>query len=301
MSTTAATPRFGLVAPNGDDPIKNGDDLIRAIVAALDPTSGNGGAAKDQQGTFASIGAAGTRGRWYKATDGQGLIYRDNGSSLDPVVAGSAALAKLGLSDDTVVRRGKSIIPTAETRTNTAYGLLTTPDRVQGIVLPTDGWMVVAVQATWQESVVGAARAAIFIGANQIKIAQDGTAAPVTTAAAMSSTLNPNTDTVLSSYVGGLVGAPSDGGVAYTGDVTTGQVIGQVGTIISGSGKVPIVEVGGTIYGLASSSGTIAVAAGGFCLISAAAGTYDVSVQFKASSGSVTAKNRKLSVFTIGF
>ena len=36
-------------------------------------------------------------------------------------------------------------------------------------------------------------------------------------------------------------------------------------------------------------------------MVFAAAGTYDISVQFKASSGSVTVKNRKLWVWTMGF
>lgn len=39
----------------------------------------------------------------------------------------------------------------------------------------------------------------------------------------------------------------------------------------------------------------------GFVVLFAAAGTYDVSVQFKSSSGTVTAKERKLWVWTMGF
>lgn len=83
MSTTTPTPRFGLVAPNGDDPIKNGDDLIRAIVAALDPSSGNGGAAKDLQGLDASRPTGGSqppKGTFYFATD-TNRLYRSDGSA----------------------------------------------------------------------------------------------------------------------------------------------------------------------------------------------------------------------------
>src|SRR3954452_24168522 len=57
-------------------------------------------------------------------------------------------LDKLGLSSASTTRRGKSIIATTESRTNTAYGTLTTPDRVSSIVLPTDGLITIAYQAT---------------------------------------------------------------------------------------------------------------------------------------------------------
>jgi hypothetical protein len=175
---------------------------------------------------------------------------------------------KLGISAGATVRRGKSIIATTESRSNTAYGTLTTPDRVTGIVLPTDGLIAVAYQATWSDSVGGAGRAAIFIGANQLKIAQfGGAAAPIVQEAAF------NNGTNDSNLVTAMDGLRDQGGmsVAYGGDVTTGQIIG-----LSGGYAGP-------------------------CLIFAAAGTYDVSVQFKATSGSVTAKNRKLWVWSIGF
>lgn len=175
-----------------------------------------------------------------------------------------------------VVRRGKSIIGTTEARSNVAYGTLTTPDQVTGIVLPTDGFIVVGYQATWQESVDGAARAAIFVGANQLTFASENAAASplfqeasVGMAAAIYG--------VLATGPLGLAGTASgSGGVGYTGDVTTGQVLGVVPAAGTGLG-------GGPTY------------------IFAAAGTYTVSVQFKASSGSVTAKNRKLWCWTMGF
>ena len=63
-----------------------------------------------------------------------------------------------------------------------------------------------------------------------------------------------------------------NGGVAYASDVTTGQ----------------IVNVGGS-------------ASGGVVTVFAAAGTYDVSVQFLAVAGSVTVKERKLWVWVQGF
>lgn len=186
----------------------------------------------------------------------------------------AAVASALGLSQTGVVRRGKSIIATEESRTNVAYGLLTTPDRVQNIVMPTDGILRIGYHATWKESVDGAGRAAIFIGANQLKIANGSDAAPAVTNAEAGISAGADTFKVLGTHARGLV---SDGTTAtiYTGDVTTGQIVG-----------------------IARS--TFAVG-GGFCEIFVAAGTYDISVQFKSSSGSVTVKNRKLWVSTIGF
>lgn len=173
----------------------------------------------------------------------------------------------LGVSQSGTVRRGKSIIATEESRTNTAYGKLTTPDQASSIVLPTDGLLGIAYQAMWKESVSGASKAAIFIGANQLKVAS--ASAPVVQEAGNSGVVNVYAP--LGTAVFGL-GSGAASGAGYTGDVTTGQ-------IISG--------------GLAVGSGVVYLAA--------AAGTYDVSVQFKSTSGSVTAKERKLWVWTMGF
>jgi hypothetical protein len=153
----------------------------------------------------------------------------------------------------------KSIIPTAESRNNAAYGTLPTPDQVT-VVLPTDGLLKILFQATWQESVTNAARAAIFIGANQLVASTTAAATPPVQAASLSPT-GSGVDALLTTTVSGLSGAQS--AANYTGDLTTGQLVGST-------------------------------TAGGPCFVFAAAGTYVVSVQFKASSGSVTAKNRKL-------
>lgn len=176
-------------------------------------------------------------------------------------------LQRLGLNDASGQKgRGKSIIAQSEARTNTAYGLMTTPDRVSGIVLPTDGLICIGYQATWFESVIGAARAAIFIGATQLKIATNGTAPAVQEAGPRTGLAT--TANALHTFHDGLTHIDSNN--SYGGDVTTGQVIG----------------------------GAIG---GGVCYVFAAAGTYDISVQFKASSGSVTALARKLWVWSLGF
>lgn len=158
--------------------------------------------------------------------------------------------------------RGKCIIPAEQARTNTAYGTLTTPDLVKGIVLPTDGLLFVAYQALWKQSVFVGASAAIFLNNNQLR-RQNDTAPSV---AEVQTDADVNEYTAISSGSRGLV---TDGGsTPETSDVTTGQVISPSGS------------------------------PGGVCVIFAAAGTYDVSVRFKASSGSVTVKERKLWVWT---
>lgn len=169
----------------------------------------------------------------------------------------------LGINGAGIIRRGKSIIATEEARTNVAFGLLTTPDRVQNIVLPTDGLIVILYDAMIKSSGAATGSAAIFIGANQLKTDQGGT----TSAVQAVNTAGTDSYRHISTFSGGLA---ASGGV-WTGSVTTGQTVNNNTSASFG------------------------------CAVFAAAGTYDVSVQFKATSGSVTAKERKLWVWTVGF
>jgi len=170
-----------------------------------------------------------------------------------------------GISESGVVRRGKSIIATEESRTNAAYGMLPTQDRVASVVLPTDGLIRVGYQATWKSSNANAARAAIFIGASQLKAATNAASPAVQEASGVDVQ---DTYVSLASRPEGLVSGNAS--PPYTGDVTTGQLVGTYGS-------------------------------GGVANIFAAAGTYDVSIRFKSSLGTVTAKGRKLWVEAIGF
>lgn len=166
---------------------------------------------------------------------------------------------------------GKSMVATEESRTAAAYGLLATPDRVRNIVLPTDGLIVVAYQAQWYETVDSAARAAIFIGANQLR-GQQVNVGPVAQEAEPVGGAN-----ILQPLASSPRGLNSRSGAAATSvtlDVTSGQVVAYD---ISGD------------YG------------GGPAHIFAAAGIYDVSVQFKVSSGGVFVSSRKLWVWTQSF
>ncbi|MBJ7348666.1 MAG: hypothetical protein JHC87_08875 [Thermoleophilaceae bacterium] len=291
------TPRAGLRRPEDADPFNIAADQ-RQNVDILDK------AAFDSQGTFAlrPLATAVKSGTYYFATDA-GVVYRSDGTvwsvvgkrpALDITATELAdeivneekltdgVLSKLGLTDTEAVRRGKSIVATTEARSNTAFGLMTTPDRVQGITLPADGLISVAFQAIWQESVANAATAAIFIGPNELVINSAQNTAP-STGFASQATLGGTAgrDSVLATYPMGLSGWDGQGAMASgnSGDATTGQALG-----------------GGAKLGTGSNA-----KAGGICTIFAAAGTYDISIQFKASSGSVTAKNRKLWVWTTSF
>lgn len=183
----------------------------------------------------------------------------------------SAALAQAAtVNQASQTVKGAVNISTSQGTSSTTYTTLATPDQVTGIVLPANGLIAVWYQATVQESVNGAARIAIFIGSNQLKFASNSGTAPQVQEAAISQG-SPNLNCPIASYQGGLV---CNAGLAnWTGDVTTGQVVGYANT----------------------------AGAGGPAWVFAAAGTYTVSVQFKASSGSVTAAGRKLWVQALSF
>jgi hypothetical protein len=141
---------------------------------------------------------------------------------------------------------------------------------VTGIVLPTNGLIAVWYQATWSSSSSGAGSAAIFLGANQLQIVTFGNASP---GAQFCVTPNASVNT-LATNASGI--SSNNAASNYTGDVITGQILGLQGT----GGPVGI---GGPLY------------------VFAAAGTYTVSVQFKASPGSVTVLNRRLYVQALSF
>ena len=170
-----------------------------------------------------------------------------------------AVSEELGLSETGVVRRGKSIVATEESRTNVAYGTLTTPDQVANVVVPTDGLLWVNFRALVKTSVGSAGSVALFIGANQAKTPA-GSGAPGVVAVSAGSQVN-------------------DYNWVYTGSATLASATGA---------------------GDATSVTTGLIAATPLA-IEVAAGTYTVSVQYLASSGSITAKERKLWVWTMGF
>ncbi len=155
-----------------------------------------------------------------------------------------------------------TIIAGEETRENTAYGTLTTPDEVKSVVLPTNGLILLGYSAVVKASKTSAGAVSIFIGANQLKRQTVGSTAPEV------QDLEVSTNTI---HIGSSVAGMASGSGIWTGpDVTTGQVL------------------------------SVQATSGGLTAIFAAAGTYNVSVQFKASSGNISAKERKLYVATLG-
>lgn len=183
----------------------------------------------------------------------------------------SAVADVLGLSQPGTNRRGKVIIPGEETRSGGAFNTLGTPDRVDDIVLPTDGLLLVSYYALWKNSVASAGAAALFIDGGAVQYGVEG-------GGFLSQVPGNSTPNV---YVPLLVGANGIAGTAattaYPSDPGTGFY------------KMTTPGGGGSNYG------------GGFALIYASAGSHDISVQFKASSGSVSAKERKLHVIALGF
>jgi hypothetical protein len=170
--------------------------------------------------------------------------------------------------------RGKSVIASTGTRTNAAYGALSDgPDQVSGLVVPADGIVLVSFQAYWSESVDAAARAAIFIGSNQLKVSQVGTAATAVQEAANSGAAN-IAQPIASTWFGLSSGGNTALATGHATPATTGTA-------------VAIHNAGGTDQSTAFAGGLLVIE-------DLPAGTYDISVQWKASSGTVSALNRKL-------
>ena len=144
-----------------------------------------------------------------------------------------------------------SIIATEQTRESASFGTLSTPDEITGVVLPTNGLILIRFLAVFKSSVAEAGEVGLFLGSNQI-VAANGVNA---------------------------------------GAHTTGTVFRLTYT----TGTTEAMTVSGTTTSVVSTGLSVQT----LC-ISAAAGTYAVSAKFKASSGSVTAKERQLHVGVLG-
>lgn len=241
----------------------------------------------------------GTYSRTKTFANGGNLLPGDLNSVEDDLgVQINTVMDKSGISDATIVRRGKSIIATSESRTNVAYGLLTTPDRVSSIVMPTDGIICVAYVAQWQESVANAGRAAIFLGANQIKVPfTEGPSTGTIGLSLQAARTGEAAGAINCALCSGPAGLASFKTNSATNDpVTTGQVLGIAARPGSTDIHMEIETTGASFLDVTSGAPF-----GGPAYIYADAGTYDISIQYKSTSGSVTVKNRKLWVWTVGF
>jgi len=152
------------------------------------------------------------------------------------------------------------VIATEETRSSTSFGTLTTADSIAGVVMPENGLMAIGYSGFMKSSVASAGRVAIFLGANQLK------------------------KVVNSEF---QVQEVSTNGTGF-GYVTTMDE----GLFRTGETHASPLPTTGVVLGAQSY--------GGMTYVQAAAGTYTISIQYKATSGTVTAKERKLWVVTMG-
>lgn len=251
-----STPLRAIPYPTGGDDADVPGDLA-AIATALDD------APRWARGSEAGAVSSGTR-RIYEATD-TGRLYYDTGTTLvelsetaDVLAALEVLRAAAGLSTSGGdVRRGKSVIAPEGSRATNTYGALSNgPDQVVDVVLPTDGLLHMMFRADWKETVANAARAAIFLDGIQLrKVEYAATAVDEVALGVGASGLYTNLRTV----AGVGLADPADANPGYAGhNVTTGLRHAD------------------------------------FITVEAAAGTYTVDVRFKASSGTVYAKDRKL-------
>lgn len=146
------------------------------------------------------------------------------------------------------------VIAKEESRESTAFGTLTTPDEIKEVKVPENGIVLVGFSGKVKSSVAAAGAAAIFLGANQVT---EYTTEPKAVAATTVGTTFRN----VTSTWRGLTAASA--GEAVGVDATTGQLIGSS-------------------------------LAGGLAAVFLAAGTYSISIRYKATEGKVSAKERRL-------
>lgn len=182
-----------------------------------------------------------------------------DGDNLSTLTGQSTGVSATGL-----IRRGKCIIATEESRTNVAYGLLTTPDQVDNIVVATDGLLFVKYSALVKSSNINQGQTSIFLSGTQA-VGVSGTGAPVAS------------------------NGPVFGGTADDYDVLYTSVANSPASILE------------LTTGVGQASRGTPIRLGSAICFEVAAGTYTVTVQWKAAAGSITAKERKLWVWSIGF
>lgn len=227
----------------------------------------------------------------YTLTAGQPENVNQLVANLNAIVAGvnavdasqidSGLLQQAGLTGNSIVRRGKFSQAAAETRTNTVFGTLGTPDQVTNLVLPTDGLIFVLYHALWQESVVNTARAGIHLNGTLVNTSYMNAASGGQLASINATSGTAKYQPLLTS-AGGLVSIPVQSAMAVTGNATESlpQIVGGSDPAVANYSINPY---------------------GGVTAIAAAAGTYTVDIRFRSSSGDVTVKNRHLWVWTQGF
>lgn len=282
------TTRLGLPFLEGSDPANDIDQGFEDLAEALDDV-----AVVYEQGTLASRptsspGTPGVTGRFYFATDTADLYY-DKGTGwlnlaeLLPDGGVTAAklddttvLNKVGVSSPSVVRGGSLYIPGSESTQSTSYVTLTTPDQIDNVVLPTDGYIEIAFHALVKRGATSTTlQAAIFLDSTQVQVASI------------------NASTGAHSLAGQAAGrlAGTSGLTFWTPLYTTGAGLNIYTNAVAESSDASVATTGQVM-------GHQSDLKGGRVLLFAAAGTYDVSVRFSSSNASVpvSAKERRLHV-----
>jgi hypothetical protein len=178
--------------------------------------------------------------------------------------------------------RAKLFVAGEETRdsgvSGTGYGTLATPDQIAGIVVPANALLYINFTALWKESVANAARASIFIGANQLTY--PAAAATTVEAGITSNAYTPPKYSRLLSHAMGLGTRFANADMSSLS--ANGSALGNKELWYSTGGGALVFSANDTPEGP-------------WCVVDGlAAGTYTVSIQFKCSSGTLSAKERRL-------
>lgn len=184
------------------------------------------------------------------------------------------------------------VIATEQSTSSTSFTTLTTADEIKEIVIPENGLLVVGYQALWKRSTgLANPQAAFFLDSNQLKVPQVNDASA--TQAAVLGGLEAGKWSHLRSAPCGLL---SPRPVSDASTVSTGEAMGYV----AASNASQTMILGGSEILVGPEATALRNLFGGMCVIGVAAGTYAISVRFKTSSGTVTAKERKLWAYVIG-
>lgn len=189
----------------------------------------------------------------------------------------SSVLDKAGINSTAVKRRGVCEVLTEETIASSSSNVLApTPDRIQNLVLPTDGLIFIVFRCLIKSNNAATVISAVpYLSSNRIAIPTDGT---------YPTDMTPNTNStywsILQTHSGGFSIAPTINtfGDSSFDNIATGEVLG-----------------------LRDAYPTPEVNRGGVLVVEAAAGTYDVSIKYTTSTNSGAVKQRKLWVWTQGF
>jgi hypothetical protein len=210
---------------------------------------------------------------------------RDGANALDGDNLATAFGQRLGASSTSVVRSGQSIVAAAESTTSATYVLLTTHDEVANISVAAGALLRVRFFALAKLTGAAAGHVGLFLNSTQVVI-PDGTGGGGTVPV----------------EVGLTTGSTNYGPVSTGFNTDTAYAVGGRGLVwISNTAADATVNAAaGTVLAASNPASTGNRGSAGTELeIKVAAGTYTVSLRFKAAAGAtVSAKERYLYVET---